>query len=77
MYEAGVIGVFGGVAGFALGVALARALAPWLIPGVEFIIQWWYLPIAILVAAMVSMVATVYPAFFASRLKTAEAFRAL
>lgn len=77
MYEAGVLGVLGGIVGFALGVVSAKVLAPWLIPGVEVVILWWYLPIAIVVATVIGMVATIYPALFASRLKVAEAFRAL
>jgi putative ABC transport system permease protein len=77
MYEAGGIGLIGGVVGFALGVGTAFVLAPWLIPGVEITLHWWYLPIAGGVATVVSLIATIYPALFASRLKAAEAFRAL
>lgn len=77
IYEAVIVGLLGGLVGFGVGFALARWIGPILIPGtaVEFI--WWHIPAAMIVAAVCSVVATLYPAFFASRVRAAEAFRAL
>ncbi|MBM3565951.1 MAG: FtsX-like permease family protein, partial [Alphaproteobacteria bacterium] len=77
IYEAAIVGLLGGLIGFGAGFALARWIAPMLMPGtaVEFI--WWHIPVAMGVAAVCSVLATLYPAFFASRVRAAEAFRAL
>lgn len=77
IYEAVLVGVMGGLVGYALGLAAARIIAPWLIPGSEVEFSWWHPPMAIAAAVLCSILATLYPAIYASRVRAAEAFRAL
>ncbi|MCC6776213.1 MAG: FtsX-like permease family protein [Hyphomicrobiales bacterium] len=77
IYEAVLVGMIGGLVGYALGLAAARIIAPWLIPGSEVELSWWHPPMAIAAAVLCSILATLYPAIYASRVRAAEAFRAL
>jgi len=77
IYEALMMGLLGGVAGYLLGYGMASRIAPWLIAGTDVEFSWWHPVLAILAAITCSILATLYPAFFASRMRAAEAFRAL
>ena len=76
-YEAVMMGLLGGIVGYLLGYAMASWIAPWLIPGTTVEFTWWHPLLAVLAAITCSILATLYPAFFASRIPAAEAFRAL
>jgi len=77
IYEATLIGLIGGLIGYLLGLAAARAIGPWLIPGMQIELVWWHPLLAIATAVLCSVLATLYPAIYASRVRVAEAFRAL
>jgi putative ABC transport system permease protein len=77
MYEAIAMGFFGGLAGYLLGLALAHALAPWLLPQAVIETRWWHALAAAAIAILASVAATVYPAWHVARLRVADAFRAL
>jgi putative ABC transport system permease protein len=77
IYEAALIGLIGGLIGYLIGLAAARAIGPWLIPGTQIELVWWHPLLAIATAVLCSVLATLYPAIYASRVRVAEAFRAL
>lgn len=77
IYESLIIGLVGGVIGYALGHALAVSVGPMLLNGAIIETQWYYLPIAIGAAMTASVLASLYPAYYVSRIRAAEAFRAL
>lgn len=77
VYEAAIVGVIGGIAGYGVGFGLARWFGPWLIPGTAVELVWWHPVMAVCAAVICSVLATLYPAIFASRVRAAEAFRAL
>lgn len=77
IYESLIIGLVGGVIGYALGHALAVSVGPMLLNGAIIETRWYYLPIAIGAAMTASVLASLYPAYYVSRIRAAEAFRAL
>lgn len=77
VYEAVIIGIAGGLIGYGLGFLAARSIGPWLIEGTAVEFVWWHPLMAIAAAVLCSVLATLYPALYASRVRAAEAFRAL
>ncbi|MDR2238921.1 MAG: FtsX-like permease family protein [Zoogloeaceae bacterium] len=77
IYESLIIGLVGGLIGYGLGHALAVTVGPMLLSGAVIEPQWEYLPIAVGAAMIASMLATIYPAYYISRIRASEAFRAL
>jgi putative ABC transport system permease protein len=77
MIEALVIGVIGGVLGFFTGTLLAYGIGPIIFEGVSISLLPRFIPLSLGLAVAVAAVATVYPAIRATRIKIAEAFRAL
>ncbi len=77
LQEAVVVGVLGGIFGYVGGSLLAYGIGPLIFEGasVRFII--FYLPVSLLTAILVSIVATAYPAFQATRIRVADSFRSL
>ena len=77
LYEAIIIGVLGGIAGYAAGTLLAFGLGPVLfqISAISYVPQ--YIPLALGLAISVAVIATIYPAFRATRVKVADSFRSL
>jgi putative ABC transport system permease protein len=77
IYQAIIIGIVGGVFGYLAGTLLAYALGPVLF-GVSTISPVpQYFPLALGIAIGVAVIATVYPAFRAARIKVADSFRSL
>src|SRR4029077_6803859 len=83
-FEAGVMGLVGGILGLFLGGLLGRSphFGPLLylhrqnLPGVDiFSVPWWLVLFAIGFAIFVSLVAGLYPASRAARLNPVEALR--
>jgi putative ABC transport system permease protein len=80
LVEAGFVGALGGIAGIALGFLLAlllifvinRQAFGWLI---ELHIPWEFLGASFVVAVIAALVAGIYPAGVAARIRTAEAIR--
>lgn len=77
IYEALIIGLVGGVIGYGTGHLLAVAVGPILVNGAVIEPRWYYLPIAMGAAMLASVLASIYPAYHVSRIRAAEAFRAL
>ena len=79
-YEAAYIGGLGGISGVAVGVLLAllliyvinRQAFGWLI---ELHMPWDFLAEAIVLVVVAALVAGIYPAKIAARIRTAEAVR--
>ncbi len=77
IYEAIIVGIIGGILGYLVGSLLAYAIGPLLLEGSAVSYVPLYFPIAIALAIFVSVVATVYPAFMATRIRVADSFRSL
>ena len=77
IYESMIIGLIGGVIGYGLGHLLAVTVGPMLVNGATIESHWYYPPIAIGAAIGASVLASLYPAYYVSRIRAAEAFRAL
>ncbi|MFW6056479.1 MAG: ABC transporter permease [Chloroflexota bacterium] len=75
MYEAVVLGVLGGVAGYAAGLLLARLVGPLVLDGVHIVPVFMHLPIALALAVMVASTAALQPALAAARMRVADAVR--
>ena len=77
IYQAIIIGIVGGVFGYLAGTLLAYALGPVLfgVSAISPVPQ--YFPMALGIAIGVAVIATVYPAFRAARIKVADSFRSL
>ena len=77
LYEAIVLGIAGGLSGYAAGTLLAYAIGPLIFEGstISFVVM--YLPLSIGVAMAIALLATLYPALQATRVKVADSFRAL
>jgi putative ABC transport system permease protein len=76
-YEAVVLGIAGGLLGYAAGTLLAYAIGPLIFAGstVSFVSS--LLPLSIGVALLIALLSTLYPALHATRVKVADSFRAL
>lgn len=77
IYEAIIIGIIGGIIGYVAGTLLAYAVGPLIFEGttVAYVPQYFFLALAL--AIVVAVMATVYPAFRATRIKVADSFRSL
>ena len=77
LYEAIVLGVIGGLVGYGAGTLLAFAIGPLIFEGTTIAFVPMYLPLSIGVALATSLIATLYPALRATRVKVADSFRAI
>ena len=78
LLEALVLGLFGGIAGFALGNLVAWGIIPVVIKDGVFVgINYQLGGICLLMAAALSLLASLYPAFKAGRMDPSDALRAL
>jgi len=77
LYEAIIIGVAGGILGYVVGALLAYIVGPLIFGGVAvtYVLQ-YFLP-TLALATIIAVIATVYPAFRASKIKVADSFRSL
>jgi putative ABC transport system permease protein len=77
LYEAIIVGIVGGFLGYVVGTVLAYIVGPLIFGGVAVTyVPQYFLP-ALALATFIAVVATVYPAFRASRIKIADSFRSL
>ncbi len=77
LYEALIIGVAGGFFGYVVGTLLAYVVGPLIFGGIAITyVPQYFLP-ALALAAFMAVIATVYPAFRASKIKVADSFRSL
>ena len=77
LYEAIIIGVAGGFLGYIAGTLLAYIAGPLIFGGVAVTyVPQYFLP-SLVLATFIAVIATVYPAFRASKIKVADSFRSL
>jgi len=77
IYEAIIIGIAGGIFGYVAGTLLAYAVGPLIFEGTAITYVPQYFPLSLVLAILIAVVATVYPAFRATRIKVADSFRSL
>ncbi len=77
IYEAIIIGVVGGIFGYLAGTLLAYAVGPLLFEDMVVSFVPKYFPLSLAVAIFIAIIATVYPAFRATKIKVADSFRSL
>ena len=77
IYEAIIIGIIGGIFGYVVGTLLAHAVGPLIFEGTTVAYVPQYFPLALALAIVVAAIATVYPAFRATKIKVADSFRSL
>jgi len=77
IYEAIIIGIVGGILGYLAGTLLAYVVGPIIFEGtnINFVLQ--YLPLSLALAIFVAIIATVYPALRATKVRVADSFRSL
>ncbi len=77
IYEAIIIGIVGGIFGYAAGTLLAYAVGPLIFEGTAISYVPQYFPLSLALATFIAVTAAVYPAFRATRIKVADSFRSL
>lgn len=77
LYEAICVGILGGAIGFGLGVGVAHLVGPVLFQDAVVEPRLIYLLVAIGLATLASVAASLYPALHVSRLRVVEAFKTL
>ncbi|UCD09362.1 MAG: ABC transporter permease [Dehalococcoidales bacterium] len=77
IYEAIVIGIIGGIVGYLTGTLAAYLIGPLVFEGTSISIIPIYLPLSLLLAVIVAVISTTYPAFRATTIKVSDSFRAL
>lgn len=77
IYEAIVIGIAGGILGYLVGTLLAYVVGPIVFEGANISFALQYLPLSLALAILVAVMATMYPALRAARVKVADSFRSL
>ena len=77
IYEAVIIGIVGGIIGYGAGTLLAYIIGPLIFEGstVNFVAV--FLPISIALAVVIAVLATLYPAYHATKIRIADCFRAV
>ncbi len=75
LQESIVLGLLGGIGGYLAGLLLAMVAGPLILGGVAVMPVYGYIPLAIGLAAAVSMIAALHPALGASRMRVADAVR--
>lgn len=76
-YEAIIIGIVGGIFGYVAGTLLAYAVGPLIFEGTAISYVPRYLPLSLVLATLIAVIATIYPAFRATKIKVADSFRSL
>lgn len=77
IYESIIIGIVGGIFGYVAGTLLAYAIGPIIFEGIAITYVPRYFPLSLALAIFIAVIATVYPAFHATGIKVADAFRSL
>ena len=75
--EAIIIGTLGGVFGYIFGTLLAYIIGPLIFEGVSITPVIQYFPVSLVIAVLIAVLATLYPAFRATRIRVADSFRSL
>ena len=77
IYEAIIIGTAGGILGYGAGTLLAYAIGPLIFEGTTVNYVPRYLPLSLVLAMSIAIIATLYPAFRATKIRVADSFRSL
>ena len=77
IYEAIIVGILGGIFGYVAGTLLAYAVGPLIFEGVAVSYVPQYFPLSLILAVLVAAIATLYPAFRATRIRVADSLRSL
>jgi putative ABC transport system permease protein len=77
IYEAVIVGIAGGVLGYGAGTLLAYAMGPIILEGTQMSFALNYFPVSVALAIFIAVVATLYPALRATRIKVSDSFRAI
>jgi putative ABC transport system permease protein len=77
LYEAIIVGVAGGLVGYVAGTLLAYVVGPLIFGGVAVTYVPQYFLASLGLATLIAVIASVYPAFRASKVKVADSFRSL
>ncbi|MDO8473204.1 MAG: ABC transporter permease [Dehalococcoidia bacterium] len=77
VYEAVVIGILGGVAGYLFGTLLAFVIGPLIFKGAAIGFVPSYLGLSLVLSVVVAILASVYPALRATKIKVADSLRSL
>jgi len=77
LYEAALIGITGGIIGFAIGTGLSYVVGPILFKDIAIRVNPLFFLMAIILGTLTTIAASIYPAMYASKIKVAEAFKAL
>jgi putative ABC transport system permease protein len=77
IYEAVLVGIIGGIAGYLAGTALAYIIGPLVFEGTTVYFVPQYFPLALGVSIFVAVAAAAYPAMKASEIRVADSFRSL
>lgn len=77
LYEAIIIGIAGGISGYIVGTLLSYLIGPLMFKGISVsYVPQYFLP-SLVIATIIAILASVYPAYRASQIKVAESFRSL
>jgi putative ABC transport system permease protein len=77
VYEAIIIGLIGGILGYGAGTLLAYLAGPIIFEGTTFSFMPQFIPISLALAILIAVIATLYPALHATKIRVADSFRAL
>jgi len=77
IYESIIVGIIGGIFGYLVGTLLAYAIGPIIFEGTTIAFVPSYFPLSLALATVIAVIASIYPAFRASRIKVADSFRSL
>ncbi len=77
LYEAALIGITGGIIGFAIGTGLSYVIGPILFKDIVIRVNPLFFLMAIILGTLTTIAASIYPAIYASKIKVAEAFKSL
>ncbi len=77
IYEAIIVGIVGGIFGYVAGSLLAYAIGPIIFEGIAITYIPQYFPLSIALAILITIIAVVYPAYHATKIKVADSFRSL
>ncbi|MBU2617824.1 MAG: FtsX-like permease family protein, partial [Euryarchaeota archaeon] len=77
IYEAVIIGIVGGIIGYITGTLSAYIVGPLIFEGISVAYAPQYFLPSLVLATFIATIATVYPAFHASKIKVADSFRSL
>ena len=77
VYEAIIIGLIGGILGYGAGTLLAFLAGPIIFEGTTISFMPQFIPISLALAILIAVIATLYPALHATKIRVADSFRAL